>query len=122
VENKYQFVNQFKWQIDYDSKGNADNGFRYAVFINHKISDDIITNFAAGAFYRWSDNFNGFQYIRFGPGITYIFDEKHTLNFNYLISATNNTQTWEWAGIAVVQLVINITAKYKYLPAKYYDF
>jgi len=81
-----------------------------------------MSTFAAGAFYRWQDNFQGFQFIRFGPGLAYVFDGKHILNFNYLLSATNNGDSWSWAGIPVIQLIINITADYKYIPAKYFNF
>lgn len=119
---KFQFVNQLKWQIDFDSHGNSDNGLRYAVFLNYLLKDKLMSTFAAGAFYRWQDNFQGFQFIKFGPGLAYVFDGKHILNFNYLLSATNNGDSWSWAGIPVIQLIINITADYKYIPAKYFNF
>ena len=118
----FQFVNQIKWQIDLDNRGNAENGIRYAIFSNRKISEKIISNFALGLFYRWKDDWNGFQFVRFGPGVTYLISKQHTINFNYLLSVENDSQMWHWAGIPVIQLVININKDYKYVPAKYISF
>ena len=122
LKKDFQFVNQLKWQIDIDNHGNSNNGLRYAIFINRKIADKLISNFAFGAFYRWRDNFNGFEYFRFGPGLGYVINEQHTINFNYLISAKNNQVYWEWSGIPVIQLLININKDYRYVPAKYISF
>jgi hypothetical protein len=122
ISDNFQFVNQVKWQIDLDTKNNIDNGLRYAIFVNHKLNDKLMSNFAFGAFYRFRNDFKGFEFVRFGPGLAYIINMQHTINFNYLISTKNNTQNWEWGGIAVVQLVININKDYKYVPAKYLSF
>ncbi len=119
TKSNFQFVNQVKWQLDMDNLGNVDHGVRYPVFTNRKLTDKLISNFAFEAFYLFSDGFNGFEFVRFGPGIAYIINAQHTVNFNYLLSAKNNRQYWEWAGIPVVQLIININKGYKYLPAKY---
>lgn len=122
TKSSFQFVNQVKWQLDMDNLGNVDHGVRYAIFTNRKLTDKLISNFAFGAFYRFSDGFNGFEFVRFGPGLAYVINAQHTINFNYLLSAKNNRQYWEWAGIPVVQLIININKDYKYLPAKYLSF
>lgn len=119
--SKWQLVNQVKWQIDIDSKGHSDNAMRYVFFLNYVPNEKIIPNFVAGGFYRWKDDFNGFQYFRFGPGLAYVIDVKHVLNFNYLVSAANSGEDWSWAGIAFIQLVININKEFKYLPAKYFN-
>jgi uncharacterized protein DUF2490 len=119
IKSDFQFVNQLKWQLDMDNQENVDHGVRYAIFINRKLSKKVISNFAFGAFYRWADGFNGFEFVRFGPGLAYVINAQHTINFNYLLSAKNNRQFWEWAGIPVVQLIININKDYKYVPAKY---
>jgi hypothetical protein len=96
---------------------------RYVLFLNYVPENKkIIPNFVAGGFYRWRDDFTGFQYFRFGPGLAYVIDVIHGLNFNYLISAANNKENWNWAGIAFIQLVININREYKYVPAKYFNF
>jgi len=121
-KSSFQFVNQLKWQIDIDNKNNAENGLRYFIFTNHEIGEKFISNFAFGVFYKWKNDWNGFRFIRFGPGLTYLINKQHTINFNYLISAENDTKMWHWAGIPVVQLIININKEYKYLPAKYFSF
>ena len=117
--NNFQFVNQLKWQLDIDTKDNVDNGFRYAIFMNRKLTDKLLSNFALGVFYRWREGFNGFEFVRFGPGLGYIINAQHTINFNYLLSAKHFPDYWGWAGIPVIQLVININKDYKYVPAKY---
>ena len=117
-----QFVNQVKWQIDIDSHGGVGNAFREVIFLNHSCSDKIITTLVAGFIYRWWPYWNGFQYIRVGPGVSFVFDEKHILNFSYFVGVENNTTDWMWAGIPMLQLVINISQKYKYTPAYYFDF
>jgi hypothetical protein len=122
TKKDFQFVNQLKWQLDIDNNNNQDHGVRYAIFTNRKLNEKLISSFAFGAFYRWADGFNGFEFFRFGPGLAYVINAQHTINFNYLLSAKNNRQYWEWAGIPVIQLVININKDYKYVPAKYISF
>ncbi len=89
----FQFVNQLKWQIDFDNRNHQDNGLRNAIFVNRKLTDKLISNFAFGAFYRWKEDWNGLQFIRFGPGLSYVISKQHTINFNYFFSAENNTKS-----------------------------
>ncbi len=121
---KIQFVNQVKYQIDFPTEGNIGHALREVIFLNHKFDNKIIATMVAGFIYRWWPHWNGFQYIRIGPGFSYIFDEKHILNFSYFVGVENNTQDWLWAGIPMIQLVINVAKKdkYKYTPAYYFDF
>ncbi|MCF6224101.1 MAG: hypothetical protein L3J34_10285 [Flavobacteriaceae bacterium] len=119
----FQFVNQVKWQIDFSSPdGTSDNGLRYGLFINHKINDKLAASLGAGIFYRWRNDFQGFQFVRFGPSLIYGINKKHTINFSYFLSTENNGELWEWAGIPVIQLIININKDYKYVPAKYFNY
>ncbi len=120
--DKLQYINQLKWQIDIGSDGRVGNALRGVVFLNHKLSENIVLNTVAGLIYRWWPDWNGVQYIRVGPGLSYVFDESHILNFNYFIGVENKYGDWKWAGIPVIQLVINLTKKYKYVPAFYFDF
>ncbi len=124
ITDRFQFVNQIKWQIDLPSHGDVGNAMREVIFMNKPINDKIITTLVAGVIYRWWPSWNGFQYIRVGPGVAYVFDEKHVLNFSYFVGVENNTKDWMWAGIPMIQLVININKKdkYKYTPAYYFDF
>ncbi len=121
---RIQFVNQVKWQMDIDNHGRIGNAFREVVFLNHAFNDKVISTLVAGFIYRWWPEWNGFQYIRVGPGVSYIFDDRHILNFSYFVGVENNTKEWMWAGIPMIQLVINISSKdkYKYIPAYYFDF
>lgn len=126
----WQFVNQVKWQTDFEMKGNVKQAFREVVFINYKHTNEKIVNtLVAGFIYRWTPDRNYMQYIRVGPGVSYIFDKKHILNFSYFVGVENRLLnendekgTWLWAGIPMIQLVINITKKYTYQPAYYFDF
>ncbi len=120
--DKVQFVNQVKWQLDVDSHGKIGNAAREVVFLNYPVNDKIVTTLVAGFIYRWWSDWHGFQYIRVGPGITYRFDAKHTLNFSYFVGVENRKGHWLWAGIPLVQLVINVSKKYKYTPAYYFNF
>ena len=124
LTDKIQYVNQMKWQIDIDNHGKIGNAFREVVFLNHTSHKNLVYSLVAGFIYRWWPEWNGFQYIRVGPGISYIFDEQHILNFSYFVGVENNTKDWMWAGIPMIQLVINISKKdkYKYVPAYYFDF
>jgi len=104
----FQFVNQVKWQIDFDNHGNSYNAARYVIVINKQFNEKLIGSFLAGALYRWEDDFRGVELIRLGPGLTYIFNNRHSLNFNYFLSGVHNGQDFDWAGIPFIQLVINV--------------
>ena len=121
---KIQFINQVKWQIDIGNHGKTGNALREVVFLNRRVNDHFITTLVAGFIYRWWPEWNGFQYIRVGPGLSYVFDKKHILNFSYFVGVENNTKDWLWAGIPMIQLLINISGEkeYKYTPAYYFDF
>lgn len=124
IKEKFQFVHQFKWQVDLDNKSNADHAVRYVLFINKNVSEKIGVNFAVGALYRWrkEDDFRGILFFRAGPGLVYKMTKKHSINFSYLINGTNNIEYWSWAGVPFIQLIINIDNDYKYVPAKYFNF
>ena len=120
--SQIQFVNQVKWQLDIDNHGKVGNAVREVVFLNHKFNEHVVSTLVAGFIYRWWSDWNGFQYIRVGPGVSYVFDKKHVLNFSYFVGVENNTKDWVWAGIPMIQLVINISKAYRYTPAYYFDF
>jgi len=107
--NDFQFVNQIKWQNDFHtSDGHHENALRYVLVINKQLTQRMIGSFLAGALYRWSDDFQGTELIRIGPGVTYIFNRKYSLFVNYYLSIENNHKDWEWAGIPFIQLIINL--------------
>ena len=117
-----QFINQVKWQLDVDDHGKIGNALREVVFLNHRFTDRVISTLVAGFIYRWWTHWNGIQYVRVGPGISYVLDEKLILNFSYFVGVEHNTEDWMWAGIPMIQLVVNLSQEYKYTPAYYFDF
>ena len=122
-KNEWQFLNQVKWQIDIDTKGGVRNALREVVFVNRMFNNEhFVATALAGFIYRWTGEESFMQYIRFGPGLSYVFDKRHILNISYMMGVENNTEVWNWSGITMIQLVINITKKYKYKPAYYFDF
>jgi hypothetical protein len=120
-KKEIQVAQQVMYQTDISSI-EIQHGLRYVAFYNQKINDNWIPNGAAGIFYRWSDEFDGLQFIRLGLGITYVVDKQHTLNFSYFLGITNNGEFWTYQGIPFIQLVINIGKDFDHLPAKYINF
>ena len=119
--SKIQLSQQVLYQADI-SKAETQHGLRYVFFYNQKINDRFIPNAAAGAFYRWSENFNGIQFIRVGAGLTYLIDKKHTLNFSYFLGATDSGENWSFQGIPLIQLIIHLGKNYQHIPAKFINF
>lgn len=118
---RHQLVHQLKWQADIGAEY-FNNGLRYVFFYNYVMSKKLIPNAAAGVFYRWSQNFTGFQFFRIGGGLSYIIDIKHSLNISYFLGITDTGAEWTFQGIPLIQLVININRDFKYVPAKYINF
>ena len=104
---KIQISHQVLYQLDINSI-EAQHGLRYVVFYNQKINDQFIPNAVVGAFYRWSQDFTGFQFFRLGGGLSYIVNNKHTLNFSYFIGITDAGDRWTYQSIPFVQLIINL--------------
>jgi len=122
LKHRLQFINQIKGQIDISNHGTADPAFREVIFLNYRVNDKIILSSIAGFIYRWRKDWKGFQYIRTGPGISYVFDEKHILNFSYFVGLENKEGQWSWAGIPSIQFLINVGLKYRYKPAYFIEF
>ncbi len=119
--SKIQLSQQVLYQADI-SKIETQHGLRYVLFYNHKINDRLVPNAVAGAFYRWSNDYNGLQFIRAGGGLTYIIDKKHTLNFSYFLGITDSGEEWSFQGIPLIQLVINLGKDFQHIPAKFINF
>lgn len=121
--NKFHFINQVKWQTDFSNHGDIDHAFREVIFLNYRCNEKIAFTSAIGFIYRWRSNWNGVQYVRMGPGFSYIFDDKHILNFSYFIGIEQGPDSYkQWAGVPMIQLVINVNKSYKYAPAYYFSF
>jgi hypothetical protein len=115
-------IHQIKWQIDINESA-ADNGFRYVLFYNYLFNEKIAATVLGGGFYRWSENFTGVRFMRFGGGPTWIVNDVHSLNVNYFLGLSQaDNLVWSYQGIIMVQLVINVNQAFKYRPAKYISF
>lgn len=77
-----------------------------------------------GAFYRWSDDFTGLQFVRTGIGLSYVFDKMHSITFIDAIGFENRglETGWTYAHFPMVQLIIRVRKDYKYMPAKYINY
>ena len=119
---KIQIVNQIKWQGDYNSKGTFGHGLRWAVFLNYKLDETFYPNFVGGIFYRWSDKYTGWEFLRFGGGVNIRFDPFHQLNISYFLGANTATSPWQWSGIFYAHFTIRINDNWKYIPAEIINF
>lgn len=122
LTSKLQFVNQVKWQADYNTQGTFSQGVRWILFLNYIISDTIIPNFVAGVFYSWKEQFTGWEYLRFGAGVNIRFNPQHTLNLTYFVGSANTGNSWDWSGIVFAQLSIRISDDWIYVPARIINF
>ena len=122
LATKWQFVHQLKYQADIASTGQVGHGVRQVVFVNHIATPKLVPNVAAGWFYRWREGFSGVEFVRFGGGLTIIFDPVHTLTLQYFVGAFNRGNRWTWSGIPLLQLTINVRSDWKYVPAKLINF
>lgn len=117
-----QINHQVMWQVDIDPN-QTKHGLRYAVFFNVVTKNKKwIPNAALGIFYRWRDEYLGLEFIRVGAGVTYVLDVKHKLNFGYYTGVAYSAEGSSFIGVPLVQLLINITKDYKYVPANYINF
>jgi hypothetical protein len=122
LSDKWQFVNQVKYQADISSRGTIGHGVREVIFLNRILSEKFIPYIAGGVFYRWRPNFSDFEFIRVGGGLNIVFDPIHTLNLSYFVGLLNNGNRWTWSGIPLIQFTINIREDWLYVPAKYINF
>ncbi len=119
---KTQLVHQVKWQADIFDE--FKNGLRYMLSLSHIVNEHFIVTGLGGAFYRWSNDFTGLQFIRTGIGLSYVFDKMHSISFIDAIGFENRGPEIgiTYAHFPMVQLIIRVNKNYKYLPAKYINF
>ncbi|OIQ39139.1 MAG: hypothetical protein BM563_04830 [Bacteroidetes bacterium MedPE-SWsnd-G1] len=121
-EKQTQLVHQFKYQ--YDFKGGIPNthGIRYALFYNKVINDELVITALAGGLFEFGDDFNGFLGMRTGISAAYVINKAHSVNVGYFYGLINEkTNDFTNVGVFSLQLIINISRDYKYLPAKYFS-
>lgn len=118
-----QLAHQVKWQADIEGNGVFKHGVRYILFYNRVLIDKKLgLTSGTGAFYRFSENFNGVQFVRAFLGLAYEFNDVHILSFNYFLGAENRATHWEYIGGPFVTFIIRLDNDSKYVPAKYINF
>ncbi|MCK5735068.1 MAG: hypothetical protein KAH21_01270 [Spirochaetaceae bacterium] len=117
-----QFINQLKWQTDFESTGVIKHGLRYALFYNQVLNKRFLFTSGAGVLYRWSDNFNGIQFIRMIAGLVYIFDSTHSLTMTPYLGLEDPTGNLTYTPGFVLVANIHLKGNSKYLPARYVTF
>jgi hypothetical protein len=60
-----QLVNQVKWQVDFDTRGDYSNAMWYVAFLNYRLNDHLLPNLVAGGFYRWKYKYVPAKYFNF---------------------------------------------------------
>ena len=119
-----QLVQQLKYQVDLDTKGNFRQGLRYVVTYNHIMNEKLILSGLIGPFFRWSDSYTGVEFVRGGPVVTYLFDKQHTLALAPLFGVANlgGDDGYAYSFTPMISLIIRVGKDYKYVPAKYINF
>lgn len=115
------FAQQIKYQADISSD-ETKHGLRYIVFYNYVVNDKFIIGGLGGGLYRWSDDFNGIQFIRVGASFSWIFNEHNTLSIIEAIGFENRGEYWTYAHFPMVQLIIRVKKDYKYRETLIFSF
>jgi hypothetical protein len=120
---KSQLVHQLKYQYDLKGGINNSHGVRYALFYNYIYSEEIIFSALAGGLFEFGEDWSGFLGLRTGVAAAYVFNKAHSVNIGYFYGLLNEkTNDYQNVGIFSIQLIINISKDFKYLPAKYYSY
>lgn len=118
-----QLAHQLKWQADIESNGTFKHGVRYILFYNKGLIENKLgLTSGGGLFYRFSENFNGVQFVRGFLGLAYQFNDVHLLSFNYFVGGENRGTYWDYIGGPFITFVIRLDNNSKYVPAKYINF
>lgn len=120
---KTQLVHQVKYQYDSKNGLNDTHGVRYGMFYNYVHSEELILTALAGGLFEFGPDWSGFLGLRTGISAAYVFNKAHSLNAGYFYGLLNDkTNNYMNVGIFSIQLIINISKDYKYVPAKYYSY
>jgi len=115
----HQLVNQVKWQTDIESTGIVKHGLRYALFYNYVFDKKWMFISGGGILYRFSDAYDGFQYVRFFAGLGYQIASDLFLNVNYYLGLEDPFGAITYETGPMINLVIRLKNNTKYLPARY---
>ncbi len=117
-----QFINQVKWQIDIESTGAVKHGLRYALFYNQVLNKRFLFSSGIGVLYRWSEYYNGVQFIRMIAGLVYIFDSTHSLTMTPYLGLEDPFGTILYTPGFILVANIRLKGDSKYLPARFVTF
>lgn len=117
-----QIVNQVKWQLDITNDGVLKNGLRYGLFYNHVMNKKLMFNSGVGIFYRWSDSYTGFQFIRFVAGLSVNFDSTHAVTFSPFFGLEDPFKDISYTLGLMIIFSMRLKDNSKYLPATYISF
>ncbi len=117
-----QLVNQVKYQADIEENGKVKHGLRYVLFYNHLITKELLFSSGAAFFYRWQEDYTGFQFFRAVTGLVYIFDSTHTLSISPYFGIEDPLGEISFLGGVMIGFTIRLRDKSKYLPARYISF
>lgn len=120
--SKTQLVHQVKYQYDFKNGIPDTHGIRYALFYNKVINDELVLTGLAGGLFEFGEDFNGFLGLRTGVSAAYVINKAHSVNVGYFYGLINEkTNDYTNVGVFSLQLIINISRDYKFLPAKYFS-
>jgi len=123
---RVQIVQQIKYQADFLPKAErVDHAVRAVTFVNYLTENKKWVLFGiAGFFYQNKPklDFSEISFIRYGAGVAYIFDVKHSINLFYFNGIERSADPTLYVGVIATTLIININKEYKYVPAKFYNF
>jgi len=117
-----QLVNQVKYQADIEESGRVKHGFRHVLFYNHLITKELLFSSGSALFFRWQDNFTGFQFYRAVVGLIYIFDSTHSLGISPYFGIEDPLGAISFTGGVMIGYSIRLRDSFKYLPARYINF
>jgi len=117
-----QFINQVKWQTDFESNGAVKHGLRYALFYNQVLGKKLLFSSGIGILYRWSDNYNGVQFIRMIAGLVYVFDSTHSLTMTPYLGLEDPFGRITYTPGFILVANFSLKGDSKYLPARFVTF
>ena len=121
-KNLNQIVQQTKWQTDIKNTGYVSHAVRYMLFYNYVFDKKWMAHTAGGVLYRFSDSYNGVEFIRALVGATYSFNDYNSLYISYFVGAENRQTHYTFIGGPLIQFIIRFSRDHKYIPAEYMNF
>ena len=112
---------QIKYQADINPAG-VQHGLRYILFYNYVVNPKFFVGGVAGGFYRWSDAFNGIQFVRTGFSGSYVFNEYNTVTLLNAIGFENRGDQWTYSYNLLLGLTIRIKNDYKFREPEIFSF